>query len=142
MTNSIKRISLVLLVLAMGCPLASTTHAEEWNWNPFAKSESKSKSKPSPLYTSTSSANKKSWMPEWKMPSMFSTKKTNVNSYTRKEPSTFQKMSKSTSQWFSKLNPFPKSTGYSAEPKRSWFAPKQDNEVKTVNDFLSQKMVQ
>ena len=140
MTNSIKRLSVVLLVLAMSCPLASNTHAEEWNWNPFAKSESKSK--PSPLYTSTSSTNKKSWMPEWKMPSMFSTKKTNVNSYTRKEPSTFQKMSKSTSQWFSKLNPFPKSTGYSAEPKRSWFAPKQDNEVKTVNDFLSQKMVQ
>jgi hypothetical protein len=140
MTNSIKRLSVVLLVLAMSCPLASNTHAEEWNWNPFAKSETKSK--PSPLYTSTSSANKKSWMPEWKMPSMFSTKKTNVNSYTRKEPSTFQKMSKSTSQWFSKLNPFPKSTGYSAEPKRSWFSPKQDNEVKTVNDFLSQKMVQ
>jgi hypothetical protein len=140
MTNSIKRLSVVLLVLAMSCPLASNTHAEEWNWNPFAKSETKSK--PSPLYTSTSSANKKSWMPEWKMPSMFSTKKTNVNSYTRKEPSTFQKMSKSTSQWFSKLNPFPKSTGYSAEPKKSWFAPKQDNEVKTVNDFLSQKMVQ
>jgi hypothetical protein len=140
MTNSIKRLSLVLLVLAMSCLLASNTHAEEWNWNPFAKSESKSK--PSPLYTSTSSANKKSWMPEWKMPSMFSTKKTNVNSYTRKEPSTFQKMSKSTSQWFSKLNPFPKSTGYSAEPKKSWFSPKQDNEVKTVNDFLSQKMVQ
>jgi hypothetical protein len=140
MTNSIKRLSVVLLVLAMSCPLASNTHAEEWNWNPFAKSESKSK--PSPLYTSTSSASKKSWMPEWKMPSMFSTKKTNVNSYTRKEPSTFQKMSKSTSQWFSKLNPFPKSTGYSAEPKRSWFSPKQDNEVKTVNDFLSQKMVQ
>jgi hypothetical protein len=140
MTNSIKRLSVVLLVLAMSCPLASNTHAEEWNWNPFAKSESKSK--PSPLYTSTSSTNKKSWMPEWKMPSMFSTKKTNVNSYTRKEPSTFQKMSKSTSQWFSKLNPFPKSTGYSAEPKRSWFSPKQDNEVKTVNDFLSQKMVQ
>ncbi len=140
MTNSIKRLSIVLLVLAMSCPLASNTHAEEWNWNPFAKSETKSK--PSPLYTSTSSANKKSWMPEWKMPSMFSTKKTNVNSYTRKEPSTFQKMSKSTSQWFSKLNPFPKSTGYSAEPKKSWFAPKQDNEVKTVNDFLSQKMVQ
>jgi hypothetical protein len=140
MTNSIKRLSVVLLVLAMSCPLASNTHAEEWNWNPFAKSESKSK--PSPLYTSTSSTNKKSWMPEWKMPSMFSTKKTNVNSYTRKEPSTFQKMSKSTSQWFSKLNPFPKSTGYSAEPKKSWFSPKQDNEVKTVNDFLSQKMVQ
>jgi hypothetical protein len=140
MTNSIKRLSVVLLVLAIGCLLASNTHAEEWNWNPFAKSESKSK--PSPLYTSTSSANKKSWMPEWKMPSMFSTKKTNVNSYTRKEPSTFQKMSKSTSQWFSKLNPFPKSTGYSAEPKKSWFSPKQDNEVKTVNDFLSQKMVQ
>jgi len=140
MTNSIKRLSVVLLVLAMSCPLASNTHAEEWNWNPFAKSESKSK--PSPLYTSTSSASKKSWMPEWKMPSMFSTKKTNVNSYTRKEPSTFQKMSKSTSQWFSKLNPFPKSTGYSAEPKKSWFSPKQDNEVKTVNDFLSQKMVQ
>jgi hypothetical protein len=140
MTNSIKRLSVVLLVLAIGCLLASNTHAEEWNWNPFAKSESKSK--PSPLYTSTSSTNKKSWMPEWKMPSMFSTKKTNVNSYTRKEPSTFQKMSKSTSQWFSKLNPFPKSTGYSAEPKRSWFSPKQDNEVKTVNDFLSQKMVQ
>ena len=140
MTNSIKRLSLVLLVLAMSCPLASNARAEEWNWNPFAKSESKSK--PSPLYTSTSSTNKKSWMPEWKMPSMFSTKKTNVNSYTRKEPSIFQKMSKSTSQWFSKLNPFPKSTGYSAEPKRSWFSPKQDNEVKTVNDFLSQKMVQ
>jgi hypothetical protein len=140
MTNSIKRLSVVLLVLAIGCLLASNTHAEEWNWNPFAKSESKSK--PSPLYTSTSSASKKSWMPEWKMPSMFSTKKTNVNSYTRKEPSTFQKMSKSTSQWFSKLNPFPKSTGYSAEPKKSWFSPKQDNEVKTVNDFLSQKMVQ
>ncbi len=140
MTSSIKRLSLVLLVLAICCPLASNTHAEEWNWNPFAKSEKKSK--PSPLYTSTSSANKKSWMPEWKMPSMFSTKKTNVNSYTRKEPSTFQKMSKSTSQWFSKLNPFPKSTGYSAEPKKSWFSPKQDNEVKTVNDFLSQKMVQ
>ncbi|MFN7891497.1 MAG: hypothetical protein ACK5OC_14490 [Pirellula sp.] len=140
MTNSIKRLSVVLLLLAMSCPLASNTHAEEWNWNPFAKSESKSK--PSPLYTSTSSASKKSWMPEWKMPSMFSTKKTNVNSYTRKEPSTFQKMSKSTSQWFSKLNPFPKSTGYSAEPKKSWFSPKQDNEVKTVNDFLSQKMVQ
>jgi hypothetical protein len=140
MTNSIKRLSLVLLVLAMSSLLASNTHAEEWNWNPFAKSEKKSK--PSPLYTSTSSANKKSWMPEWKMPSMFSTKKTNVNSYTRKEPSTFQKMSKSTSQWFSKLNPFPKSTGYSAEPKKSWFSPKQDNEVKTVNDFLSQKMVQ
>lgn len=140
MTNSIKHLSIVLLVLAICCPLASNTHAEEWNWNPFAKSESKSK--PSPLYTSTSSANKKSWMPEWKMPSMFSTKKTNVNSYTRKEPSTFQKMSKSTSQWFSKLNPFPKSTGYSAEPKKSWFSPKQDNEVKTVNDFLSQKMVQ
>jgi hypothetical protein len=140
MTNSIKRLSVVLLLLAMSCPLASNTHAEEWNWNPFAKSESKSK--PSPLYTSTSSTNKKSWMPEWKMPSMFSTKKTNVNSYTRKEPSTFQKMSKSTSQWFSKLNPFPKSTGYSAEPKKSWFSPKQDNEVKTVNDFLSQKMVQ
>ena len=140
MTNSIKRLSVVLLVLAMSCPLASNTHAEEWNWNPFAKSESKSK--PSPLYTSTSSTNKKSWMPEWKMPSMFSTKKTNVNSYTRKEPSTFQKMSKSTSQWFSKLNPFPKSTGYSAEPKKSWFSPKQDNEVKTVNDFLRKKMVQ
>jgi hypothetical protein len=140
MTNSIKRLSVVLLVLAMSCPLASNTHAEEWNWNPFAKSESKSK--PSPLYTSTSSTNKKSWMPEWKMPSMFSTKKTNVNSYTRKEPSTFQKMSKSTSQWFSKLNPFPKSTGYSAEPKKSWFSPKQDNEVKTVNDFLRQKKVQ
>jgi len=140
MTNSIKRLSVVLLVLAMSCPLASNTHAEEWNWNPFAKSESKSK--PSPLYTSTSSASKKSWMPEWKMPSMFSTKKTNVNSYTRKEPSTFQKMSKSTSQWFSKLNPFPKSTGYSAEPKKSWFSPKQDNEVKTVNDFLRKKMVQ
>jgi hypothetical protein len=139
MTNSIKRLSVVLLVLAMSCPLASNTHAEEWNWNPFAKSESKSK--PSPLYTSTSSANKKSWMPEWKMPSMFSTKKTNVNSYTRKEPSTFQKMSKSTSQWFSKLNPFPKSTGYSAEPKRSWFSPKQDNEVKTVNDFLGLERV-
>ena len=120
MTNSIKRLSVVLLLLAMSCPLASNTHAEEWNWNPFAKSESKSK--PSPLYTSTSSTNKKSWMPEWKMPSMFSTKKTNVNSYTRKEPSTFQKMSKSTSQWFSKLNPFPKSTGYSAEPKKSWFS--------------------
>ena len=140
MTNSIKRLSVVLLVLAIDCLLASNTHAEEWNWNPFAKSESKSK--PSPLYTSTSSASKKSWMPEWKMPSMFSTKKTNVNSYTRKEPSTFQKMSKSTSQWFSKLNPFPKSTGYSAESKKSWFSPKQDNEVKTVNDFLSQKMVQ
>ena len=140
MTNSIKRLSVVLLVLAIGCLLASNTHAEEWNWNPFAKSESKSK--PSPLYTSTSSASKKSWMPEWKMPSMFSTKKTNVNSYTRKEPSTFQKMSKSTSQWFSKLNPFPKSTGYSAEPKKSWFSPKQDNEVKTVNDFLRKKMVQ
>ena len=140
MTNSIKRLSVVLLLLAMSCPLASNTHAEEWNWNPFAKSESKSK--PSPLYTSTSSTNKKSWMPEWKMPSMFSTKKTNVNSYTRKEPSTFQKMSKSTSQWFSKLNPFPKSTGYSAEPKKSWFSPKQDNEVKTVNDFLRKKMVQ
>jgi hypothetical protein len=139
MTNSIKRLSVVLLVLAIGCLLASNTHAEEWNWNPFAKSESKSK--PSPLYTSTSSANKKSWMPEWKMPSMFSTKKTNVNSYTRKEPSTFQKMSKSTSQWFSKLNPFPKSTGYSAEPKKSWFSPKQDNEVKTVNDFLSLERV-
>jgi hypothetical protein len=139
MTNSIKRLSVVLLVLAMSCPLASNTHAEEWNWNPFAKSETKSK--PSPLYTSTSSANKKSWMPEWKMPSMFSTKKTNVNSYTRKEPSTFQKMSKSTSQWFSKLNPFPKSTGYSAEPKRSWFSPKQDNEVKTVNDFLGLERV-
>jgi hypothetical protein len=140
MTNSIKRLSVVLLVLAIGCLLASNTHAEEWNWNPFAKSESKSK--PSPLYTSTSTANKKSWMSDWKMPSMFGTKKNNVNSYTRKEPSTFQKMSKSTSQWFSKLNPFPKSTGYSAEPKKSWFSPKQDNEVKTVNDFLSQKMVQ
>ena len=139
MTNSIKRLSVVLLVLAMSCPLASNTHAEEWNWNPFAKSESKSK--PSPLYTSTSSTNKKSWMPEWKMPSMFSTKKTNVNSYTRKEPSTFQKMSKSTSQWFSKLNPFPKSTGYSTEPKKSWFSPKQDNEVKTVNDFLGLERV-
>jgi hypothetical protein len=80
-------------------------------------------------------------MPEWKMPSMFSTKKTNVNSYTRKEPSTFQKMSKSTSQWFSKLNPFPKSTGYSTEPKKSWFSPKQDNEVKTVNDFLGLERV-
>jgi hypothetical protein len=140
MTNSIKRLSVVLLVLAIGCLLASNTHAEEWNWNPFPKSESKSK--PSPLYTSTSTANKKSWMSDWKMPSMFGTKKNNVNSYTRKEPSTFQKMSKSTSQWFSKLNPFPKSTGYSAEPKKSWFSPKQDNEVKTVNDFLSQKMVQ
>jgi hypothetical protein len=123
----------------MSCPLASNARAEEWNWNPFAKSETKSK--PSPLYTSTSSANKKSWMPEWKMPSMFSTKKTNVNSYTRKEPSTFQKMSKSTSQWFSKLNPFPKSTGYSTEPKKSWFSPKQDNEVKTVNDFLGLERV-
>ena len=140
MTSSIKRLSVGLLVLAIGCLLASNTHAEEWNWNPFAKSETKSK--PSPLYTSTSSTNKKSWMPDWKMPSMFGTKKTNVNSYTRKEPSTFQKMSKSTSQWFSKLNPFPKSTGYSAEPKKSWFSPKQDNEVKTVNDLLSQKMVQ
>jgi hypothetical protein len=140
MTSSIKRLSFVLLVLAMGSLLASNTYAEEWNWNPFAKSESKSR--PSPLYTNTSSANKKSWMPDWKMPSMFGSKKTNVNSYTRKEPSTFQKMSKSTSQWFSKLNPFPKSTGYSAEPKKSWFSPKQDNDVKTVNDFLSQKMVQ
>jgi hypothetical protein len=140
MTSSIKRLSFVLLVLAIGSLLASKTHAEEWNWNPFAKSESKSR--PSPLYTSTSSANKKSWMPDWKMPSMFGTKKNNVNSYTRKEPSTFQKMSKSTSQWFSKLNPFPKSTGYSAEPKKSWFSPKQDSDVKTVNDFLSQKMVQ
>ena len=140
MTSSIKRLLFILLVLTMGSLHCSSTHAEEWNWNPFAKSETKSR--PSPLYSSKSTASKKSWMPEWKMPSMFSTKKSPVNSYTRKEPSTFQKMSKSTSQWFSKLNPFPKSTGYSSEPKKSWFAPKDDNEVKTVNDFLSQKMVQ
>ena len=135
--------------------LVNSAQADDgWSLNPFSKSKPKASS------STSQSAEKGSWMPDWEMPKMkapnwmkspFSKKKTTA----KKKPSALSKMSKTTKNWWKKTtelldpypdeDPIPRETSSFVEkdtkPKGSWMSglwgsKKKEPEYETVNDFL------
>jgi len=142
----------VLVAFLIVANSASLVRAEGWSWNPFAKSSSSRSS--SPLYSRTSSSSgQSSWL---KMPRMpwANSNTPRVNSYSRNNSSTWNRMSKTSKRWWNKttelLDPYPdpkpstySSLGETANSKGNWFtgmfSKKESDAPKTVPDFLRQE---
>jgi hypothetical protein len=132
----------VLLSFCLAMPAQA-----DWSWNPFGGSKEKTASK--------SSAS--DWWPDWKMPKMPSmgwSRKPKPSSYSRSKATTWQKMSKTSKQWWAKtadiLDPYPdpkppvdesvSSTKKKKASFTSWFKKEEPKEYGSVSEWLKQDM--
>ncbi len=146
-------LQLWLIGMLVGAFTASPLcYAEGNSWNPFSTKQEPSEKDPEVVLIASSSQSK-SWWPEWKMPKMpwTTAKKSPANSYTRREPSRWQKMSKTTKRWWNKtadiLDPYPdpKPASQTQSDKPlfgEWFgAKKEPNKIENVTDYLKQPVL-